>query len=443
MCISRIILLGILPLFISRRHINQKNMDPHFSEGSCKQNWFGSSLTVEGILPIAYLLATLVLILLITLIAVAIKAYRVVSGLAKPSNDACQSKPTEETCQPDTIGLQRLQISDNSQGTNKMGSMFSSDKRIDPDDRTADTQATLTPHNVQTAPTALSWSPSTALNNPFRPSYHMSPPRPDFGPQDHNHLSTQSSCNNGYSIHRMERIPSSFGGGEGKLRDHMCQFDILADYNNWSYREKGANLAMSLKDGAQQVLQELSPESRQDYNSIADTLKRRYDPDEKENLKRIEFRQRTKSKSETIAEFGFALKRLANGAYPDMPSDAKEILIIDQFIHGLSTQELRRHVQFQHPTTLQKAMSLANEFHFFESASCSQNREDSPLGIRSLKDRPEPSPTTDRLEREMETLKQELAKIKEFNSKAKFLPGVHCHHCKLEGHVEKSCPSKM
>ena len=314
---------------------------------------------------------------------------------------------------------------------------------MESNDSEAESQAMSTPHSSRTPPTAPSWSPSPVQNNPFRTDYQMPSPRLDFDPHVNFHPPTQSFGNNSSSILRRERIPFSFGGGEGKLRDHMLQFDIVADWNDWSYREKGANLAMSLKDGAQEVLQELSPASRQDYDSIADALKRRYDPDEKENLKRVEFRGRSKRKDETSGEFGFALKRLANSAYPDMSIEAKETLIIDQFVHGLNTRDLRRHVQFNHPATLQQAITLANEFEFFESASC-QKHEDPSLGIRSLKDKSEPSHSMDRLEKEIKSLRQEIADIKKSNNdKHKFLPGVRCHHCRLEGHVERSCPSKM
>ena len=68
-------------------------MDEQLKESFCSQNWIGLSLSVEGLLKI----------LLITLIAIAIKAYRVVSGLAQPSNDACQPETTQDTCQPDTM----------------------------------------------------------------------------------------------------------------------------------------------------------------------------------------------------------------------------------------------------------------------------------------------------------------------------------------------------
>ena len=41
---------------------------------------------------------------------------------------------------------------------------------------------------------------------------------------------------------------------------------------------------------------------------------------------------------------------------------------MDQFITGLDRPELKRHVQFGHPRTLNEAISLAMEFESFEGS---------------------------------------------------------------------------
>ncbi|XP_069129347.1 uncharacterized protein [Argopecten irradians] len=54
-----------------------------------------------------------------------------------------------------------------------------------------------------------------------------------------------------------------------------------------------------------------------------------------------------------------------------MPPKAREVNIIDQFIHGLRSHELKKHVQFKHPTTLEAAITLAIEFEVFENEQAS------------------------------------------------------------------------
>ena len=74
------------------------------------------------------------------------------------------------------------------------------------------------------------------------------------------------------------------------------------------------------------------------------------DSAEKEKLHRVEFRSRFKKKGESVTEYGFALNRIASDAYPRMPPEARETIVIDQFVSGLPSKDLRRHVQFHHPS---------------------------------------------------------------------------------------------
>ena len=40
--------------------------------------------------------------------------------------------------------------------------------------------------------------------------------------------------------------------------------------------------------------------------------------------------------------------------------------MIDQFVTGLPSKDLRRHVQFHHPSSIHEAIALASEFESFE-----------------------------------------------------------------------------
>lgn len=46
----------------------------------------------------------------------------------------------------------------------------------------------------------------------------------------------------------------------------------------------------------------------------------------------------------------------------------REGLTVEQFISGLGSQELKRYVQFSHPKSLDRAISLALEFESFEGS---------------------------------------------------------------------------
>ena len=96
--------------------------------------------------------------------------------------------------------------------------------------------------------------------------------------------------------------------------------------SGWDYAERGVNLAMSLRV-------------------------------KKENLHRVEFRSRFKKKGESVTEYGFALNRIASDTYPRMPPEARETIVIDQFVSGLPSKDLRRHIQFHHSSSIHEAIA--------------------------------------------------------------------------------------
>ena len=73
-----------------------------------------------------------------------------------------------------------------------------------------------------------------------------------------------------------------------------------------------------------------------------------------------------KKKGEGVTEYVFALNRIASDAYPRMPLEARETIVIDQFVGGLPSKDLRGHVQFHHPSSIHEAIALASEFESFE-----------------------------------------------------------------------------
>ena len=157
--------------------------------------------------------------------------------------------------------------------------------------------------------------------------------------------------------------------GKTELSDYMAHFERVAAWNQWSYDEKGEQLAMSLRGPALQVLGYLEREEGDDYETLKAALFRRFSPEERVTSYRCEFRNRKWQKGESVSEYGFALSRLAAKAYCDIPPDSREVMMIEQFISGLGSLDLQRHVQFGHPSTLDQAVSLAGEYVSFRGVA--------------------------------------------------------------------------
>ena len=133
---------------------------------------------------------------------------------------------------------------------------------------------------------------------------------------------------------------------------------------------------MCLKGNAQKLLSECTRLDLEDYQRLKNVLGRRFNPIEREVAFRCEFKTRKREKHETAAEFGYALRRLALKAYPQVTFSALESQIVDHFIHGLGHYELKKHVQFRHPITLDHAIAYAMEYEAFDG-SLSQVRKPS------------------------------------------------------------------
>lgn len=133
----------------------------------------------------------------------------------------------------------------------------------------------------------------------------------------------------------------------------------------WLESEKTKQLAMSLRGIAKRVLSELTADALCHYDTLKTLLMQRFCPPERETAYRCEFRNRKCNRDETAADYGYALKRLGSRAFSTIPVMMRESLIVEQYISGLESAELKRHVQFAHPTTLDRAISLAVGFEAF------------------------------------------------------------------------------
>ena len=179
------------------------------------------------------------------------------------------------------------------------------------------TPALSPPNNVQPDPCnstpapAAHYStptPATANLNPYH-EYLSSTPGPALANQ---RPSTYSPQNQLYDIssyqpnsRRKERVPEAFSEAKVKFKDWLFTFNALSRLNGWTEAEKGAQMTCLLRGNAQQVLQDLSPEDRENYQRVVEALKRRFDPEEKKGLK----------KQDSEGGVAKAVKELSNKGY--------------------------------------------------------------------------------------------------------------------------------
>ena len=156
--------------------------------------------------------------------------------------------------------------------------------------------------------------------------------------------------------------PDKFDGKSVDWKDYIIHFEQVAIWNNWSDQEKAQQLAISLRGQAQKMLGDLTPTQLTDYHSLKTTLKERYDPQERGVAYKCEFRARKRNPKETPAEYAFSLRRIACLAFPDIPHEYREVNVLEQFLVGVGSQELREHIIFKHLKTVDQAIAWSVEY---------------------------------------------------------------------------------
>ncbi|MEW8341708.1 MAG: hypothetical protein AB2708_17830, partial [Candidatus Thiodiazotropha taylori] len=165
----------------------------------------------------------------------------------------------------------------------------------------------------------------------------------------------------GHITKRKEKEPDKFDGRNVEYRDFIAHFETVALWNKWDQTEKAQQLAMCLRGQAQKLLGELNPNELNDYDHLRKILSQRYDPQERSVAYRCEFRSRKRQKNENPSDFAYALKRLACLAYPEMPYDCREINVLEQYLNNVGSSDLKEHVIFRHPKSVDEAYTVEYE----------------------------------------------------------------------------------
>ena len=149
----------------------------------------------------------------------------------------------------------------------------------------------------------------------------------------------------------------------------MAQFNIIADMNAWGDQEKAAFLASSLTGAALNVLSNLPPERRNNFESLVKALDSRYGNAHRSELARARFKNRIKQKDESLPALAEDIERLARLSYPDASESITDTLARDQFVDALPDEDMRLRLKQERPQTSQRAQEIALELESFQLAN--------------------------------------------------------------------------
>ena len=136
---------------------------------------------------------------------------------------------------------------------------------------------------------------------------------------DSPHIAT---ANLGNRFRRKQKEPDKFDGDKVEWADFIAHFNVVARWNDWTYCEKGLQLATCLRGKAQKVISSIPESLNGDYETVRSTLEKRFNPLHRENAFSAVFRQRKREARESLMDYGSDVMRLAQRAYPGFSYDA-------------------------------------------------------------------------------------------------------------------------
>ena len=224
------------------------------------------------------------------------------------------------------------------------------------------------PGTPQDSPPLIQPSPILPIYTTPRQSQYVSSSQQSRYPSLH--LATSSDSH--YSRRKKEKEPSKYDG-KTDLADYLFHFSKVAKRNGWDYANCGIELATCLMGEAREVLSCLPIEIEDDYNTLVNALSTRFDPEGKESKYSADLMERTCLPREDVATYGHQLKRLARKAYPS--NDLPERVLIDLFIRGLPSEEMKRHVSSFEPASYAEAIRRATLCETYGDKSATRLRK--------------------------------------------------------------------
>ena len=241
------------------------------------------------------------------------------------------------------------------------------------------------------------------------------------------------SRNNGdHSNYAKGMKPGTYDGA-GSWSDYLIQFNLIADYYQWSNYEKALQLATHLRGTAQGVLGDLTRTQRTNFDSLTSALAARFEPVQQSELYRAKIKSRLRRKGEPKVELAQDVRKLIRLAYPSATSEVREQLSKDCFIDALNDHDLEWAVLQGKPCSVEDALKLALEYEAFQKGRRGRYGDIRPFSLEGQDPKPEYSGGS-----------QQSPGVGSYQNRGQNANGRRkkCTFCQRVGHVEDECYQK-
>ena len=218
-------------------------------------------------------------------------------------------------------------------------------------------------------------------------------------------------------------IPKSFSGGD--VREWFQKFEICSEANGWDGAKKAKKLPTLLEGEALAAWMELTEDEKKDFGVLKSKLIKKLAPLEFVSLE--EFQKRAIFPGESVGMYCYELKRLLQQAMPELSDEARQQLLIHQFLTGLPAPVSRQLRAVGNTTNLEQLVEWAKVLMVIDGG-------DGKIAAVQSEDT-----EVSKLKTQIEELTVQVAALTTQRAKKP----IQCFYCKQAGHIQRYCPNRV
>ena len=155
--------------------------------------------------------------------------------------------------------------------------------------------------------------------------------------------------------------------GKSSWSDYLVQFEIAAEMNRWSSKQKAMELATSLVGQTRGVLSDLSSLERTDFTALVRKLTLRFEPVDLIGMHQSQLRGQRRKRNESIPELVQDISKLTRMAFPSADVETRNYMSVTSFITALSNEQQELFVYQRDPKRIEKAGKAAMAFESLQA----------------------------------------------------------------------------
>ena len=227
-------------------------------------------------------------------------------------------------------------------------------------------------------------------------------------------------------------LPKTFASGD--VNEWFKRFEICCSANDWNDATKALKLPTLLEGEALAIWLELSEETQKVYDETKKKIVEKMAPQSFVSLD--DFHKRRLHPGEPISVYVHELKKLLDQAMPKLDTNARDQLLLHQFLVGI-------------PRDISKPIRAASDVKTLDQATerarlliAVDSDGPPPVAANIMNDSATYSSQLQELQGQISELTEQVAMLSTQRKPGPSRSTVRCHNCGGIGHMRRECPTR-